>query len=266
MESIKRAASSSLKRAKKLLRDKKFRGETGRFIAEGDKIVHDALANPGNVESVLCSDSYIRSNPGRIKELLSGKTDVFSVKNIFFDNVSVLRNSQGILAVCEKPRYDLSLLKQLNNKRIILLDNIQDPGNTGTLIRSAAAFNVGAVLLYGKTADVYNPKVVRASSGTVLKLPLVEIPKKDLSVLKEYGFDIICADNSRDASVSIFDVKISEAGNIIVFGNEGGGISPEIMNITDTVFYIPVSERVESLNVAMAGCISMFHFMDVTVS
>ena len=131
----------------------------------------------------------------------------------------------------------------------------------GTLIRSAAAFDAAAVLLYGETADVYNPRVVRASSGTILSIPVIEVSPDDISGIKKYGFNLISADNSNGESISIFDINLPVSGTIVAFGNEGSGISSRVLENTDRFFNIPMQNEVESLNVAMAGSIAMFYFM-----
>ena len=130
----------------------------------------------------------------------------------------------------------------------------------GTLIRTSVAFNAEAILLYGKSVDVFNPKVVRATAGMLLTIPIFSSENKTLEELKQTGFNILAADNSRQNSISIYDIPQNTGKNIIVFGSEGNGITPEILNIADQIFFIPINKKVESLNVAAACSISLFHF------
>lgn len=260
IKQVKKADTSYLKDIKELLRDRKYRNAHHKFIVEGKKIVDDIIKTRCRIDSVLCSSSYLKNFPDQIVSISSQGIPIYSVNDPFFEKISVLRSSQGILAVLNKPVYDIDILKKIPGGLIVLLDNIQDPGNLGALIRTSVAFNASAVLLYGNTADVFNPKVVRASSGMLLNVPVLEAGDNTLDELKKNGFRILTADNSSEKSISILKIRPETPKNIVVFGNEGQGVSPVLLNITDEIFFIPINKNVESLNVAAACSISLFYF------
>lgn len=257
---IKKAAPAYLKDIKELLRNRKYRDLHDKFIVEGTKIVQDIIFTGGKIESILCSSSYFKSYPDQIESILLKRIELSAVSDSFFEKISILNSSQGILAVVKKPQYDKHILNNMTQGVILLLDNIQDPGNMGTLIRTSVAFNVNAILLYGKSVDVFNPKVVRASSGMLLNIPIFLSENNTLDTLKQNGFNIFAADNSMQNSLSIYDMQQNTDKNVIVFGSEGKGVSSEILDISDKIFFIPINKRVESLNVASACSISLFHF------
>ena len=260
MDNMKKAEAAYLKKIKELLRDRKYRDSLSQFIVEGNKVVQDTLDKAHHIESILCSSTYITNYPDQIQYFKSKNISLFSVKDSFFEKLSVLRNSQGILALVNKPNYDCAHLDTISEGIVILLDNIQDPGNMGALIRTSVAFSAKAILLFGNSVDIYNPKVVRASSGMLLEIPIISVDLQMLVRLKKTDFKIIAADNSGNKSISIFDLTQNSLRNILVFGNEGNGISSDILELTDTIFHIPISNKVESLNVAAACSISLFYF------
>jgi TrmH family RNA methyltransferase len=143
---------------------------------------------------------------------------------------------------------------------MILCDGIQDPGNLGAMIRTSAAFDVDAVILTGESVDAYNPKVVRASSGSILDIPVYSCGEDEVDTCKGNGYYLLASSAIKRDRRKVSEIKELPARSIIVFGSEGKGISPGICAKVDEYFHIPVSARVESLNVTTAAAISLHAF------
>lgn len=175
-----------------------------------------------------------------------------------FASISKSKTPQGIAGVVTLPRDPYSSkLPQRYGKRILLLEDVQDPGNVGTLIRAAAAFDFDGAILSEGCADPFSPKAIQASAGSVLSLWIRRTSGcyKLAAKLRMEGFRIIATDIYGN-SKSIFK---SEGKVVLILGNEAKGISNKMLKIADTVFKIPYNDRsVESLNVAAAGAICMY--------
>lgn len=258
MEKIKR---SRLKFVRSLLREKKVRDASGVFVAEGNKIVLDILSGGYEVDSVFVSSKIIGAPFfSSIEESCSKmKAPLSRIPAAEFDKLSSLRNSQGVLAIVKKPDYPVFPEASAPTSLSVLCDGIQDPGNLGAIIRSSAAFGADSIILFGDTADQYNPKVVRASSGALLSLPLYKGTAEFVQSLKKEGYVVATADpdpgkNSKDLG----DLTRIDRPLIVAFGSEGRGVSKDIKSVSDISFHIPVLEKVESLNVTAAASITLY--------
>ncbi len=235
------------------LKEKKFRDQYLTFVAEGDKMVSDLLPVL-RCELLLATPDFLKSVEDKgfdIKEVLEvSKTDI--------ERASFLRNPQQVLAVFYQPVYTLDTC-DIGNQLSLALDGIQDPGNLGTIIRLADWYGIENIVCSADTVDVYNPKVVQATMGALarVKVHYTDLSrwfadKKDIPV---YGTFL----NGED----MYESKISPTG-IIVMGNEGNGIRPEIEKYISKKLYIPNypkgSATSESLNVAIATAIVCSEF------
>ncbi len=258
-----KATKERLKRIRDLMRDGRTRDAEGLFVVEGAKIVHDVIRGGVAVDSVVMSSDFAarKENSEFLQKISHKKIPVFTASDAEFEKLSSLRQHQGILATVAKPER-FSRPAERGKKTIsVLCDGIQDPGNLGAIIRTAAAFGAHAVMLSGETADVFSPKVVRASSGTVLDIPVRTYDTDELKELvknKEYRLLVSCPPgrNSRD----IREFKNAIGHLVLVFGSEGQGVSSEISRMADVFFHIPLSENVESLNVNAAAAIALYMF------
>lgn len=256
MEKIKKA---EIKRVRGFLQGKKARDEENVFVAEGVKIVEDALAKGNRIESILVSSKVLAApSTKRLLDLTEKKKIKASrVPAAEFEWLSNLRNSQGILAIIEKPA-----IKKISAGDVagfsILCDGVQDPGNMGAIVRSAAAFGVSSIIMYGQNADVFNPKVVRASAGTVMDVSFFEADPDDIDKLKAGGSSLIGSVADASKGISLKDFEIPEGPCILVFGSEGRGISDGLERKIDKSFYIPILDKVESLNVTAAAAIALY--------
>lgn len=224
----------------KKLNQKKYRDRENLFLVEGEHLVLEAYKK------------------GVIKELILEQNTIFpvDVPTIYVTNdvlnyISELETPQNIIAVCNK----ITEKEELND-RILILDGIQDPGNLGTIIRSAVAFNIDTIILSNDTVDLYNSKVVRASQGLMFHLNII---KKDLleilPILKENDYKIIGTKVTHGNSLKTLAKSEKFA---IIMGNEGSGIKEETEELCDEFVYIDMNPNCESLNVGVATSIILY--------
>lgn len=220
----------------KKLRDSKYIKENKEYIVEGETLVMEAY------------------NAGLLKCVLSSKELNIDVPTILMSNkclekISLLKSTPGIMGVVK-----LKEEKEILGTKIVLLDNVQDPGNVGTIIRSARAFNVDTVILSLDSANIYNDKVVRSSEGAIFDTNVITMDLKDaINVIKEKGIRVYYADMFGEKEISEENVK----EYALVLGSEGKGISKEIKDMCDEGIRIDMNKRSESLNVAISASIIM---------
>lgn len=240
------------------LNSKKGRNSDHVFVAEGIKFVNESLLEDVCVKFVLISNNILgRKETNNLIEILKKESiDFFVCEDSIFGSVSETINSQGILAVISKlENKKEEILKDY--KFIVLCDRIQDPGNLGTIIRTSDAFGPAAVVLNKGCVDVYNPKVVRATAGSMFRVPFIigDETQEILEYLKESGYKIISTVVHSEFS---FD-NIEKSEKIcLVIGNEGQGISREIRDSSDINITIKMEGRAESLNASIAAGICIY--------
>lgn len=223
----------------KKLNEKKYRDKKHLFIVEGEHLVKEAIKK-GKVCYILVENGYNFNYDGKI----------IKVTNKVLKYISNLENPPKIMAVCNKVE------SKTINKKILVLDNIQDPGNLGTIIRSCVAFNVETLVLSKNCVDAYNSKVIRASQGMIFNINIIIADIYSFLLdLKKNGYLIIGTDVK--CGISIDSLKTKEKFAIIM-GNEGTGISSIIKNICEKFIYIPMNDLCESLNVGVATSIILY--------
>ena len=228
-----------LQQVRKLLSSKKYRQETGLFVADGTKLLAEALRWWDGVETVILSDGVEADVPGHVR-LVYVPEDVM-------ESISPMQTPQGALFICRLPEKTEFLPKP----GMLLLDGIQDPGNLGTILRTADALQVPVALLEG-CADPYSHKVVRASMGAVFRTPVVQTTWEQV---KASGIPVAVTALS-DRAVDIRTADLSSMA--IVIGSEGQGVRKEILEEASQELIIPMDERCESLNAAIAAAIVMW--------
>ena len=172
--------------------------------------------------------------------------------------VSTLDTPSTIIALCRKKK--ISELKESNTllNKIVLLDEIQDPGNLGTIIRSSVAFGIDMILLSENTVDLYNPKVLRSTQGMYTHIPIFSVKMEEaISYFKKNGYPIYGTNVENGVDVHSLD-KSSKEKFCLIMGNEGKGLNKEIQNLCDKNLYIPMKNDVESLNVGVACSILLY--------
>jgi TrmH family RNA methyltransferase len=230
---------------------KKFRTEEKKFLVEGTKIVEEGLNSNYECEAVFATASFIDSYP-EIENLVKKKTHkLYQLKSQEFQKISDTKSPQGIAAVFLKPETKKSI-SNVKDNRLVLLDNISDPGNLGTILRTCDWFGLKNILITSQSVEYLNPKVIRASMGSIFHLTVFDnLVASDVSFLKEKDYEIICSDIN---GISIYDFNFPSK-YILTFSNESTGPSEMIKNNADQKITIPRLGKAESLNVASAAAI-----------
>ncbi|MGY0372564.1 TrmH family RNA methyltransferase [Clostridium sp. JNZ J1-5] len=255
MTLIESRENSLIKDIKKLHK-KKYRLEKGQFLVEGFRFVQEALESSFCIPYLLISekfqDKYYSLN---MDNMINKDTRVYLVKDNIFKELCNTDNPQGIIGV-------------VNNKKIeiedkegfyVLVDKVQDPGNMGTIIRSAHASGALGVIVTRGTVDLYNDKTLRSTMGSIFNIPVIEDNSfENIKKLKDNGFKFIVS--SLDTNNNFYDIDLT--GKVVIcIGNEGNGISDEIYRIGDEKVKIPMPGGAESLNAAVAASIMMYEIV-----
>lgn len=245
------------------LRKKKYRDKYDMFIMEGIRSAEDLIAQ--DIRDVICLISVEDHRMMRMGNIIShGKDLHWLFLQVTFDILEDIENTehgQGIVLLVKKKKTDVQELYQMKNRFYILLDSIQDPGNLGTLIRTAAAAGCGGIILTEGCVDPYNEKTVRSSMGSILRIPIyTKLSVSMIKMIKEKTKLPLIAATLQNA-ISYDEIDSIESG-IFVFGNEGNGVSDDILNLTDFNLFIPLAHSVESLNVSAAAAIILFKYVN----
>lgn len=237
-----------LQQVKKLFSSRKERESAGLFAADGTKLLQEAVHYFPGLDTVILSDGVEAQVPDSVR-LIRVPADVMA-------SVSPMSTPQGAVFLCKLPPRQPLVAKA----PMLLLDGIQDPGNLGTILRTADALNVPVVLLEG-CADPYSHKVVRSSMGAVFRTPVVQTTWEEArTALKEAGIPMaVTAFTSRASDIRTANV----ASMAVVIGSEGQGVRREILETADAELIIPMNERCESLNAAIASSIVMWQMQQV---
>lgn len=225
---------------------KKFRNIENKFLVEGERAVREGLNSGYNYESILVTQEYLDKNPNHLKK--NNKVEILNNKD--FQKISGTINPQGIAAVFLKPVQNKNWTDEIKTELVVCLDCVTDPGNVGTIIRNCDWFGITEIILGNNCADLFNPKTIRASMGSIFNTNVFKSNnlREDLKKIKTKNFKIISAALEGN---NVFDFKQRER-LIVILGNEANGISNEILNISDEFITIPKKGTAESLNVANA--------------
>lgn len=221
------------------LKEKKYRDITGLFLVEGEHLVCEAIKN-NLIKEVIVLD----------KKTFDYDSEITYVSDSIMKKLSSMDSYPNIIGVCYKRK------EENIGSRVLILEDIQDPGNLGTIIRSAVAFDIDTVILSPKTVDLYNSKVIRSTQGMIFRLNIITrelVPTIDM--LKKDNY-LILGTNVRNG-VNIKNINIPNKFALII-GNEGNGMSNDISLLCDKNVYIKINERVESLNAAVAASILLY--------
>jgi len=233
------------------LLNKKYRKIENKFLIEGKKIVEEALTSNYEYEKIFITGKFEESNPGLTKKIKTRKLPVEILKSSEFKKISDTKAPQGIAAALKKRREVFST-SNIKDKILVYLEDISDPGNLGTIIRNCDWFGIKNILLSKESAEIYNPKVLRASMGSVFHLNIFEAVKLiELTELKSLGYKFVCSDIT---GKNVFDFKWNDK-TILFLSNESKGPSQELITIADFKITIPRVGKAESLNVASASAI-----------
>ena len=268
------------------LKEKKYRDLENAYLIEGIKIVKEAIAENAKIKQiVMCEDftDNVELDKDTLYELARHNL-IYVTRNIM-DSLSDVKTPQGIIGVVEKSKRfaeednDENKSKNnidaetnmLGNKTgiepkvdytqdiIIALDGVQDPGNLGTIIRTADSANLNQIIISKTSADPYNPKVVRSTMGAIFRVNIIETENivEELKKAQENGFKVMVT--ALDSSESIYKTEFNK--KVIVIGNEANGVSKEVQSIADEKVKIPMLGKTESLNASVAAGIMIYEYV-----
>lgn len=245
-------SNQRIKNVMSLISSSKARREQGKYVVEGQKMFLEAPSR--YVEEVYVSESYEKSPEG--KKALIGKTYEI-VSDTVFKKMSDTVTPQGVMCMLDKAKYSFDDLINKKSLRILVLEGVQDPGNLGTMLRTSEAAGFNFILADKNTVDVYNPKVIRSTMGSIFRIPVIYTNNllDDIDKLKSAG--VKCYAAHLKGSNNYSDVEYPEKTAVFI-GNEGKGLSDEISEKADTLVKIPMAGKVESLNAAIAAALMMF--------
>ena len=250
--------NETIKHIKKL-KEKKYREEYGEFIVEGIKMIEEALNEGAKVKSVIiCEDCKTQGCiPNELMYEIAKLNCIYVAEKVF-NTITDVINPQGIMAVIEKPQNQEKIINYSENVSL-LLDNIQDPGNMGTILRTADSLNMKQIIVSKGTADSYNSKVVRSTMGAIFRVKIIECEdlEKTLKEVKKQKYELVIT--SLQTKNSIYDIKYNK--KVIVIGNEGNGVSKRIQDMADVKVKIPMIGKTESLNVSVATGIVLYEYI-----
>lgn len=238
------------------LKTAKGRQQAQRYLIEGWHLVEEAIANEAGIETVIVSEA----NVGTFYETFpSLAAPVEIISDFLVEEIAETRTSQGVFAVLRLPEVDETWEPTAN--KYLLIDSVQDPGNLGTMIRTADAAGFDGIILGEGTVDLFNDKVVRATQGSLWHLDIQMMPlEKAISLLKAKGIAVLATALHQNA-LDYRRVEFDEGKVAIVVGNEGNGVQASILDLADQLIYIPMHGQAESLNVAIAAAVLMFHYI-----
>ncbi|HYE84038.1 MAG TPA: RNA methyltransferase [Clostridia bacterium] len=240
---------------------KKFRDEYDKFLIEGEKLLKEALDYNASLSLVLVSQSFAEQSKYNEYEAAFNKNGIpmHIAEDRVFKEAGETDTPQGIVAVAGKLKHDLDSIILKDELCIVLLHEVRDPGNAGTIIRTADACGIDAVLLSKDSVDLYNGKTIRATMGSLFHIPVIQNMDTAETVMRLKGRNIMTvgADpHSSESCITLPDYKRSA----IIIGNESQGIGNEIKELLDTNVKIPMPGHAESLNAGIAASILMYEF------
>lgn len=243
------------------LKQKKYRDEKGLFIAEGIRLVEDAVNSNWQIEFCIYTERAIQNQ--RVQEIVEKleekKCRIYQVNKAIYEKITETKEPQGILLVLKKQAGCLAdFAVEGKIPMLIVLDRLQDPGNVGTIVRTAEAASCTGVIMMKGTADLFSSKTVRATMGAMFRLPIVVdieyMELLDFIKKQAIGLQVTALDPT---AKQYFTVDFTKP-TAMVFGNEGNGVSTELLQQADHKVYIPMSDNSESLNVAAATAVIIY--------
>ena len=240
------------------LKEKKYRDIENKFIVEGIKLVEEAIIENANIQLIIICEECI--NDGTLsKELLYkiAKYECIYVTKKVFGLISDVKSPQGILAIIEKNNKSNKI--DYSQDIIIALDDIQDPGNLGTILRTVDSAGLNQIVISKNSADSYNPKVVRSTMGAIFRVNIIETDNlvETLKQVQKNKFGIVVT--ALDTKNSIYDIEYKN--KVIVIGNEANGVSKEVQDLANKKVKIPMLGKTESLNASVATSIMIYEYV-----
>ena len=251
-DKISSTTNSNIKYAKKLLTSASFRKKEKSFLLEGVRLCDDALKSGVKFRTVFFTKKVMEKFPESLSLLVENSENSFETTQEIISIISDTDTPQGVVCVCDMP--PLWMGNGMYSDKLVMLENIQNPSNLGSIFRTCDALGIQNVVISGDSCDIYNPKVLRGSMGATIRLSInvCEDFRGFISELIENGYKVYATVPTNDAKTlgtdNLFGKKCA-----VVFGNEGSGIMDETINLCTDKLTIPMTENAESLNVSVAA-------------
>ena len=251
--------SSQVKRVIQLQKKSKIRKENRQFVVEGVKMVCEAPFD--RIEKVYMSERFATDNEDFVKKLGISDDKVETVADNVFAHMSDTQTPQGVMAVINMKEYSVDDIIKAGSDRkplIIAIENLQDPGNLGTIVRMAEG--AGVTVISSNAVDIYNPKTIRSTMGSIYRVPFVYAADfiGAIELMKKNGINVYAA--HLDGSFEYTEADYTKSSAFLI-GNEGNGLTDEITALADHKIKIPMKGKVESLNAAVSATILMYETM-----
>lgn len=254
---ISSAQNDKVKELRKIVKTSKYRKELGVFITEGIRMFVEIPKE--RIRQICISESALKDYSEELKEYISDDSiNGFVVKDSVFEGISDTASPQGVMAVVEAVNYTIDDIFG-ENPFILILDRIQDPGNLGTIIRTAEGAGVTGIVLGNSCVDIYNPKTVRSTMGSVFRMPMYVCSDicRDIEIIKARGVKVY---GTHLDGNDFYEENYNEPCAFLV-GNEGNGLSREVSDMADCLIKIPMKGRVESLNAAVSTAVVAYEVL-----
>ncbi len=248
MEKITSVSNNLVKETAKL-KQKKYRDESGKFLLEGFKSIHEAFLYGVEID-------YVFVNEYKLEEYNFLKEKLISVNDAVLKKISTTETPPDAVGVGVQKLCKIPDVK--NRQKVLLLENIKDAGNLGTILRTSAALGVELVVLFGDCVDLYNPKVVRSAAGCLWKLPVVNLKKTDELTKYFDNYTKIATLPRTDNMLKTFETKVPF---LVMFGSEANGLSDELIKFSNKSVKIEMKDNVESLNLSVSCAIVLYKLL-----
>ncbi|MBQ9530567.1 MAG: RNA methyltransferase [Eubacterium sp.] len=255
MEKITSKTNDIIKDTKRLMTSSKARAQKGAFVLEGARLCFDVLNSVYKVETLFITEKIFERYPLEISALIDKSDKAYMISDEVSKKLSDTENPQGIFAVCSFNKKS----KLPESKKIIALDNVQDPSNVGAIIRTAEALGIEDIIAFN-CCDIYNPKTLRASMGSVLRENIYLSDNLEKTLEKFKGEYMIYSSVPSSSAEKITNIDFSKP-SICVIGNEANGVEENIKSVSDKLITIPMLGNAESLNASVAASIIMWEML-----
>lgn len=234
----------------KKLKEKKYRIKSNKYLIEGLRFVEEAIKSKVSIDSIIFTESFKEKNPELFLKI-NENIKLIQMNEALLKQLCSTENPQGIVGVINMQNKELK-----SGKLVVLVDKVQDPGNMGTIIRTAHAAGAAGIVMTKGTVDIYNDKTLRSTMGSIFYIPIVEDDSLDfVKSLKKEGYKLVVS--SLQGKNNFFEENL-QGKVMIAVGNEGNGVSDKVYDIADIKVKIPMPGEAESLNVAVATSIMVY--------
>lgn len=257
MQTITSKDNELIKHIRKL-KDKKYRDESNEYVVEGVKLVEEAVKENAKIKQIIVCEDTTRTYEIPTHIMLEiAKYECISVSDKIFNITTQVTNPQGIMAIIGKNAQDAQI--DYTQDIIVALDDVQDPGNLGTILRTVDSIGLNQIIVSKGTADAFNSKVVRSTMGAIFRIKIIEVENlaQAIKEMRKHHFKLMVT--SLQTENSIYDIDFNK--KIIVIGNEANGVSKEIQDMADEKAKIPMLGRTESLNASVAAGVVMYEYV-----